>query len=56
MQVLEGVWEEIAARANEFRGKRVRLPAGIPAAHFDTVAERLSDAEVDALLQAIKEG
>jgi len=25
MRVLEGVWEEIAARAEEFRGMRVRL-------------------------------
>ncbi|MCX7992714.1 MAG: hypothetical protein N2651_03485 [Fimbriimonadales bacterium] len=66
--VLEGLWEEIAARAQEFRGKRVRLmvlddkepapprlPAGIPAAHFDKVAGSLSDEEVDALLQAIEE-
>ncbi|MEM4408353.1 MAG: hypothetical protein QXI19_06385 [Candidatus Caldarchaeum sp.] len=33
-----------------------RLPTGIPAAHLDTVAGRLSDAEVDTLLQAIEEG
>ena len=32
-----------------------RLPAGIPAAHFDTVAGKLSDEEVDALLQAIED-
>lgn len=68
--VLEGLWEEIAARAQELRGKRVRLmvledsaepapprlPAGIPARHFDRVAGRLSDEEVDALLHAIEEG
>ncbi|MCS7209221.1 MAG: hypothetical protein NZ874_06580 [Fimbriimonadales bacterium] len=66
--VLEGSWEEIAARAQEFQGKRVRLivlddqestprlPAGIPAAHFDRVAGALSDEEVDALLRAIEEG
>jgi hypothetical protein len=29
----------------------LRLPADIPATHLDTVAERLSDAKVDALLQ-----
>lgn len=67
--VLEGLWEEIAARAQEFRGKRVRLmvledapptpprlPAGIPAAHFERVVGALSDEEVDALLRAIEEG
>lgn len=66
--VLEGLWEEIVARAQEFRGKRVRLmvleeaasapprlPAGIPAAHFECVAGALSDEEVDALLRAIEE-
>lgn len=66
--VLEGLWEEIAARAQELRGRRVRLmiledapstprlPAGIPAAHFDRVAGALSDEEVDTLLQVIEEG
>jgi hypothetical protein len=69
MRVLEGTWEEIAARANEFLGKRVRLvvlgdsetptprlPAGIPASHLDSMAGRLDEAEVEALLQAIEEG
>lgn len=66
--ILEGLWEEIVARAQEFQGKRVRLmvlddeptpprlPRGIPAAHFNRVAGALSDEEVDALLQAIEEG
>ncbi|MCS7208679.1 MAG: hypothetical protein NZ874_03825 [Fimbriimonadales bacterium] len=66
--VLEGLGEEITARAQEFQGKHVRLmvlddepapphlPKGIPTAHFDRVAGALSDEEVDALLQAIGEG
>ncbi|MFN4034227.1 MAG: hypothetical protein ACK4ME_11545 [Fimbriimonadales bacterium] len=32
-----------------------RLPAGIPATHFDAVKGKLSDEEVDALLKAIED-
>lgn len=69
MRVLEGIWEEIAARASEFLGKRVRLmvlddaetptprlPAGIPASHLDALAGQIPEEEVEAILQAIEEG
>lgn len=56
MRVFEGIWEEVAARADEFRGKRVRLIVldmpEVPALHrkdwesfFEDLLARPSPAE-----------
>ena len=41
--VIEGVWEDVAARGQEFAGRRVRVVVGPPAAADPHEAEAVSD-------------